>query len=266
MAERTDLLVIGAGPYAYSAAACARDHGIDTQVVGRADELLARADAGRHVPALRARTGTSTPPASTPSRPTSRTAGLDRADHDPMPIGVFLDHTDWFREQKGFDVDERLVDTLEVDGSRATGFVATMEDGTTIAAEKVLAAPGIRHFVDPARPGTRVCPSTGGRTPATWSTSTPSPAPAWWSSAAGRARTSGRPCSATTARPRSTSCTGTRPAFERVSWAFVDPYVDQTLGHRGWWRVAGPERAARDRPGVLAGRPAHPRALAASRG
>jgi hypothetical protein len=34
MAERTDLLVIGAGPYAYSAASCARDHGIDTRVVG----------------------------------------------------------------------------------------------------------------------------------------------------------------------------------------------------------------------------------------
>ena len=31
MADRTDLLVIGAGPYAYSAAACARDHGIDTR-------------------------------------------------------------------------------------------------------------------------------------------------------------------------------------------------------------------------------------------
>lgn len=26
------------------------------------------------------------------------------------------------------------------------------------------------------------------------------------------------------------------PAFERVSWAFVDPHVEQTLAHRGWWR------------------------------
>ena len=35
MSARTDLLVIGAGPYAYSAAALARDNGIDTRVVGR---------------------------------------------------------------------------------------------------------------------------------------------------------------------------------------------------------------------------------------
>ena len=26
------------------------------------------------------------------------------------------------------------------------------------------------------------------------------------------------------------------PAFERVSWAFVDEHVEQTLRHRGWWR------------------------------
>ena len=40
--------------------------------------------------------------------------GLSRAENDPVPIGVFLDHTDWFRAQKGFDVDERHVDSLEV--------------------------------------------------------------------------------------------------------------------------------------------------------
>ena len=30
------------------------------------------------------------------------------------------------------------------------GFVATMEDGATITADKVLAAPGISHFAQPA--------------------------------------------------------------------------------------------------------------------
>ena len=35
MADHTDLLVIGAGPYAYSAAAYARDRGIGTRIVGR---------------------------------------------------------------------------------------------------------------------------------------------------------------------------------------------------------------------------------------
>jgi hypothetical protein len=26
------------------------------------------------------------------------------------------------------------------------------------------------------------------------------------------------------------------PDFAKVSWAFVDPYVDRTLAQRGWWR------------------------------
>jgi thioredoxin reductase len=34
------------------------------------------------------------------------------------------------------------------------------------------------------------------------------------------------------------------PAFEKVSWRFVDPYVEQTLAHRGWWRGLAPEERA----------------------
>ena len=34
------------------------------------------------------------------------------------------------------------------------------------------------------------------------------------------------------------------PAFERVSWAFVDPYVEQTLATRGWWRDLPPTSSA----------------------
>src|SRR4051812_24821493 len=34
-ADHTDLLVIGAGPYAYSIAAYARDNGISTRIVGK---------------------------------------------------------------------------------------------------------------------------------------------------------------------------------------------------------------------------------------
>jgi hypothetical protein len=200
MGERTDLLVVGAGPYAYSAASWARDNGIDTKVVGvpmsfwreqMPADMFLRSGPDWHLDAA----GEHTFEAYFEDR------GLDRGSNDPVPIGVFLDHTDWFREQKGFDVDQRLVDTLEADGSADQGFVATLEDGTTVTAEKVLAAPGIRHFV--ALPAWHEgCPSTGGRTPSTWSTSTRSPGRAWWWSVAGRAPTSGLPCSATTVRPR----------------------------------------------------------------
>ena len=109
---RTDLLVVGAGPYAYAAAAHARDHGIDTHVVGDADGVLARADADGHVSCARARTGTSTAAASTRSRRTSRIAASSPRTSTRSRSSVFLDHTDWFAERKGLDVDERLVAAL----------------------------------------------------------------------------------------------------------------------------------------------------------
>src|SRR4051794_8024270 len=142
--DRTELLVIGAGPYAYAAAGHARENGIDVRVVGRPmvfwreqmpAGMFLRSGTDWHLDAAGEHTFTAY----------FEDRGLDPATSGPVPIGVFLDHTDWFREQKGFDVDERLVDTLDVDDTGC--FVALMDDGTTITAEKVLAAPGIRHFV-----------------------------------------------------------------------------------------------------------------------
>ena len=233
MAERTGLLVIGAGPYAYSAAACARDNGIETRVVGlpmsfwreqMPADMYLRSGPDWHLDAA----GEHTFAAYFEHR------GLSRAENDPVPIGVFLDHTDWFREQKGFDVDERLVDTLEADGTGA--FVATMEDGTTITAEKVLAAPGIRHFVTlpawhegvpehrrahtcdlvdfDALAGARVVVVGGRQSAYEW--------------AALLCEHGAASVDVVHRHPA--------PAFERVSWEFVNPYVEQTLAQRGWWR------------------------------
>ena len=53
-----------------------------------------------------------------------------------------------------------------------------------------------------------------------------------------------------------------QPRFERVSWRFVDPLVERTLATRGWWREPPADRARRDRPPLLGGRPADARALA----
>ena len=144
MPDRTDLLVVGAGPYAYSAAAFARDNGIDTRIVGHpmafwrehmpADMFL-RSGPDWHLDGR----GEHTFEAFFEDR------GLRPEEFDPIPIAVFLDYTEWFRARKSLDVDERLVtDLTKPDGA----FVATMEDGSTITADKVLAAPGIRHFVN----------------------------------------------------------------------------------------------------------------------
>jgi FAD-dependent urate hydroxylase len=238
----TDLLVVGAGPYAYSAAAGAREHGIRTHVVG-----LPMGFWRDHMPAdmfLRSGPGWHLDPAGVHTfEAYFEDRGLDPADHDPVPIGVFLDHTDWFRDRKGFEVDQRLVEHLTrgrgADAAGA-GFTATMDDGTTITAEKVLAAPGIRHFASlPA-----------------WHEAVPQHRRAHTSDlvdfqALGGARVvviGGRQsayewaallCDHGAARVDVVHRHAT-PAFERVSWSFVDPYVEQTLAERGWWRSLSP--------------------------
>lgn len=232
MGDHTDLLVIGAGPYAYSAAAHAIDRGIGTRIVGRpmsfwreqmpADMYL-RSGPDWHLDAA----GEDTFEAFFEDR------GLDPADHDPIPIHLFLDHTDWFAERKRLPVEERLVREL----TRPDGvFAAEMEDGDTITADTVIAAPGIAPYAA---------------------------VPAWAEAVPVQRR------SHTSELVRFDDLSGARvvivggrqsayewaallcdhgaervdvvhrhdtPDFARVSWAFVDEYVEQTLATRGWWR------------------------------
>ncbi len=234
----TELLVIGAGPYGYSAAAYARDRGIRTRIVGRpmgfwrdqmpADMYLR---SGRDW-SLDA-SGEHTFQAFFEER------GLDPVAHDPIPIGVFLDHAAWFREQKGFDVEEVMVTDLRRPDGR---FEAELADGSVVTADVVLAAPGIASFAHRPR----------------WYNQVP---------AARRSHTSELVVFDDLSGARVAVIGGRQsayewaallcdhgaervdvvhrhelPAFAEVSWAFVDPYVEQTLAHRGWWRSLPPER------------------------
>lgn len=99
--------------------------------------------------------------------------GLRPEDFDPIPISIFLDYTEWFRESKRLDLDQRLVTSLTRPNE---GFVATMDDGTTIAADKVLAAPGIGYFLNLPEWYADV-PRPAARTPVNWSRSIRSPVP-----------------------------------------------------------------------------------------
>jgi len=232
MADAADLLVIGAGPYAYSAAAFARENGIDVRIVGRPmafwrDQMPAgmflRSGPDWHLDASGEHTFVAF----------LEDAGLRQAELDPLPIDVFLDYTEWFRRAKALRVDERLVATLDTaDG----GFLATMQDGSTISCRKILAVPGIGYFAnlptwsDKVPPGRRAHTSelvsfddlagarvviVGGRQSAyEW-------AALLCDHGAERVDVVHR---------------HTRPAFDRVSWAFVDAYVEQTVADPGWWR------------------------------
>jgi thioredoxin reductase len=230
--SRTDLLVIGAGPYAYSAAAYAGDRGIDTHVVGlplafwreqMPADMYLRSGRDWYLDANREYTFDAF----------FEERGLDQAGHDPIPIGVWLDHAEWFAAQKGVAADPRLVAGLsKPDGT----YVATLEDGTTIEADKVLAAPGVGFFAQlpdwhAAVPeerrshtrdlvafddfsGARVAVIGGRQSAYEW-------AALLCDHGAERVDVVHR---------------HDIPDFAKVSWSFVDDYVEQTLAQRGWWR------------------------------
>jgi FAD-dependent urate hydroxylase len=232
MPVRTDLLVIGAGPYAYSAAAFARDNGIDTHIVGRpmafwrdhmpADMYL-RSGPDWHLDG----SGDHTFAAYFEDR------GMRPEEFDPIPIGVFLDHAEWFRESKALDVDVRLVTAL----AAADGvFAATMDDGSTITADRVLAAPGIRHFVN--LPAWYADVPTGRRTHTSELVAFDDLAGARVAIIGGRQSAyewAALLCDHGAERVDVVHRHST-PRFAKVSWAFVDRYVDQTVAQPGWWR------------------------------
>ncbi len=258
MSDHTDLLVIGAGPYAYSAAAYAQDRGVRTHLVG-----IPMAFWREQMPAdMYLRSGPDwhlDVEAEDTFAAYLEDRGLRPEDVDPIPISLFLDHTDWFGRRKRLEVDQRLVSSLtKPDGP----FVATMEDGSVITAERVLAAPGIRHFVNlpdwyddvpPERrshtselvsfddlAGARVVIIGGRQSAYEW-------AALLCDHGAERVDVVHR-------HPT--------PTFAKVSWAFVNAYVERALAQRGWWRSLAAEERDRIAQEFWQVGPADPRALA----
>jgi FAD-dependent urate hydroxylase len=234
----TELLVIGAGPYAYSAAAHAQARGIRTRIVGRPMsfwreqmpvEMFLRSGRDWSLDADGEHT----------FEAYFEAAGLDPESHDPIPISVFLDHTEWFREQKKLDIEEVMVESLR---ARDGHFAAAMSDGSTLTADRVLAAPGIAHFA--ALPDWYDDVPASRRTHTSERVSFDDLADARVAVIGGRQSAyewAALLCDHGAARVDVVHRHET-PRFERGSWAFVDPYVEQTLQHRGWWRTLPEER------------------------
>jgi FAD-dependent urate hydroxylase len=238
------LVVIGAGPYGIAIAAAAAGAGIETVVVGRplsfwTDHMPAgmylRSGPDWHLDAA----GVHTFAAFLEER------GIAAADIDPVPVAVFLAYARWFQSQKHLTVRECLVTGLRADGDGS--FLVSLDNGETLAAEAVVAAPGVRYFQH--RPGwsmplpAALCDHTcelvrfgdlagarvlivGGRQSAYE-----------WAALAGEHG----------AETVDIVHRHDVPRFERVSWNFADPYLEQTLAVPGWWRALPP--AAREAVG-----------------
>jgi FAD-dependent urate hydroxylase len=232
MTTATSLLVIGAGPYALSTAALAREHGIDTVTVGRPmgfwrrhmpTGMLLRSGPDWHLDAR----GVHTLEAYLEER------AIDPADVDPLPIGLFLDYAEWFRRAKGIGVREDLVVDLTRPDDR---FEAVLESGERIAADAVVAAPGIRNFTN--------LPAWAGSVPAERAAHT-CDLVRFEDLSGARVLIVGGRQSAYEWAALLLEHGAARidlvhrhdvPRFERVSWRFVDAYMETTLRVPGWWR------------------------------
>jgi cation diffusion facilitator CzcD-associated flavoprotein CzcO len=232
MTTTTSLLVVGAGPYALSTAAFARQHGIDTVVVGRPmafwqDHMPAgmflRSGPDWHLDAAAVHT----------LQAYLEEQAIAPADVDPLPVGLFLDYAQWFRQAKGIEVREDLVADLTKPDGR---FVAVLDSGARIAADAVVAAPGICYFtnlpawagsVPPGRAahtcdlvrfeelsGARVLIVGGRQSAYEW-------AALLTEHGAERIDLVHRHAA---------------PRFDQVSLRFIEPYVESTVRVPGWWR------------------------------
>ena len=232
MTTTTSLLVIGAGPYGLSTAAFARQHGIDTVVLGRPmgfwrdhmpAGMLLRSGPDWHLDAAAVHT--------LEAHLEERSIAPEKV--DPLPVGLFLDYADWFRRAKGVEVREDLVAELTKPDGR---FLATLASGARVAADAVVAAPGIGNFTNR--------PAWAGSVPPGRATHT-CDLVRFESLSGARVLIVGGRQSAYEWAALLAEHDAERidivhrhevPRFERVSWRFVDPQVEATTRVRGWWR------------------------------
>jgi cation diffusion facilitator CzcD-associated flavoprotein CzcO len=141
-AERTPLLIIGAGPFGLAMAAAAGKLEVPHVVVGEPMSFWRR-----HMPAgmlLRSACDWHLDPAGSATLTRFlETRRQSPSDVEPLTLDLYLRYAGWFEETKGIRVRPARVVRLD---RRDHRFVAALDDGTTIPSDRVLLALGYAPF------------------------------------------------------------------------------------------------------------------------
>jgi cation diffusion facilitator CzcD-associated flavoprotein CzcO len=236
--QTTDLLVIGAGPYGLSIAAHARDAGLSVAVVGESMAfwkhnmprgMLLRSGLDWHLDA----SGVHTLEAFLEERK------IPRNDAEPMPLEMFRDYAEWFRQANRLDVQALHVNRVcRVDGQ----LEAHCDNGETIRARNVVAAPGIAPFTS---------------VPAELSASVPDDRRSHTATLVDFRHLEGKRCLILGGRQSAFEWAALMiedgvesvdlvfrhdtPQFVSSDWSFTDAMIDNALRVRGWFRRLNPE-------------------------
>jgi cation diffusion facilitator CzcD-associated flavoprotein CzcO len=232
---RTDLLIIGAGPYGLALAAYARHLGVEHLVVGRPMAFWTD-----HMPSgmyLRSASDWSLDPLDRHSIPAFlETRGQRPRDVEPLSRALYLAYARWFQAGAGIEPHRALVRRLDAaDGPDR--FAATTDAGEVIRARSVVIAVGFKDFayvppeiadrlpsgrythtcdlVDLAAMAGRRCLVVGGRQSAYE-----------WTALASEAG----------AAAVHVSHRHDPPAFAPSDWSWVAPLVDAMVDDPGWFR------------------------------
>ncbi|HET6977962.1 MAG TPA: NAD(P)-binding domain-containing protein [Pyrinomonadaceae bacterium] len=140
--SKTDLLIIGAGPFGLALAAQAQHDHIDHLIVGKPMEFW-RANMPKGM-FLRSACDWHLDPQNVDTiEAYLQSQGKTPEDVEPLSLDFYLTYTDWFQQQKNIQPEPVYIERLD---SANGSLVATTVHGDTIHAKNVALAPGFKHF------------------------------------------------------------------------------------------------------------------------
>jgi len=142
--SKTNLLILGSGPFGLSLSALASHLGIEHLVVGQPMEFW-----HKHMPKgmyLRSACDWHLDPLNVHTiEAFALVQGKTNSDVEPLSLQFYQSYAEWFQQQKGIIPLRHKIEKLD-HSSTDNGFVATTDKGATILASNVVLAPGFRHF------------------------------------------------------------------------------------------------------------------------